>query len=269
MKTSNIFRLILYSPFLLLLGWNQGLTAAEIQLPSEAKYFLQQAEDYARKGSVVNALKSFDEYLNMLTIRDGRDSVQNSYRWIPQAEITRARNEQKPVDWDALTTELDPLVKEADESKNPIRQWRIHLLMADMAFQQANREKGLQEIDAAIAAYPDLFYPDPARQSSIQYLLNFGAMVRAQEDVPGAIEWFLEAFKKNPVCVYVELEPWESFFKKQGNPGRFVDFYGQVILAFQQKLDNAEMAAKHDSLRYFMRLFQSGLEQVKGRSGGV
>ncbi|MDD8043333.1 MAG: hypothetical protein PHF14_00915 [Verrucomicrobiota bacterium] len=270
MNTTQKTRLMLFAlvPLLGVLP-RLGCHAVEIQLPSEAKYFLQQADTSARKGNVTAAIDSYDQYLKMLTVRDGRDNVQNNYRWILQAEITRARNEGGRADYGKLMEELTPLATQADEAKDPIRQWRLHLLMADIALQQDNEERALAEMDAAIAAYPDLFYPDPARQSSIQFLLNYAALTRAQKDMPAAIEWFLETFTKNPVCVYVELEPWENFFKQQGNPERFVGFYERVVHAFQKKLDDPALAPKHDSLRYFMRLFQAGLEQAKGRSGGA
>ncbi|MGI6302740.1 MAG: hypothetical protein ACOX52_17030 [Verrucomicrobiota bacterium] len=67
--------------------------------------------------------------------------------------------------------------------------------------------------------------------------------------MPAAIEWFLETFTKNPVCVYVELEPWENFFKQQGNPERFVGFYERVRACLPEETGRSALAPKHDSLR--------------------
>ncbi|MGI6302741.1 MAG: hypothetical protein ACOX52_17035 [Verrucomicrobiota bacterium] len=62
---------------------------------------------------------SYDQYLKMLTVRDGRDNVQNNYRWILQAEITRARNEGGRADYGKLMEELTPLADPGGRGQRP------------------------------------------------------------------------------------------------------------------------------------------------------
>lgn len=220
--------------------------AQPTELPPEATHAMEMAKALVGGGDWSGALNAYADYLGKLTTRDYRDK--KTFRWILE-EYERQAPQGKP-DYETLkAVARAKLPKSSREKADPILTWRLHLLLADIARREGKDAEYRQALERAIAAYPDVAYGEPAKQSLLQHLYNEMAFQRAREGIPAAEGYLLDAFLEDPRFDFVYLPPWRKMYEEAGTPELYEAFARRVVETYEKKAER--YPAKADVLNHY------------------
>ncbi len=122
--------------------------------------------------------------------------------------------------------------------------WRVHSLLTEMAVDRKEPALAAERLDAAIAAYPDTEYPDPAKQSKFHHLVNRRAMLIADAEGPApAIDYAVMLVAKDKRFCHFHLEPWKERYEGEERrtvlKNLFQRVYQAVVLAKRSEATGA------------------------------
>lgn len=217
------------------LCWIVGLpfAAHAVSEPQEAGVASTQAVRAAQSRDWAGALDSFGVYIEKLTLRHGRDRM--LLGWILDEYVRTLPVTRNAPDLEPFASIVDEKIEESAE--RPLMLWRLYVLKADIARLSRDLAAHDAALKAAIDAYPEVAYPDPASQSYLHTLYNEAAFSIAAHDLPKAEATILQQFQDDRRFVYFDIEPWRTFHRRTGNPHRTADLARKVLDAYQAKID--------------------------------
>ena len=208
------------------------VAASAVPEPQEAGVARAQALRAARARDWAGALDSFGVYVEKLTLRHGRDRMLAG--WILDEYVRTLPVRREGPDLESFAAVVDEKIRESGE--RPVLLWRLHLLKADMARLQGDRARYDDALAAAIQAYPDVAYPDPASHGYLHTLYNEAWIPAGAEDLARAEAAILQKFEEDRRFLYFDIGPWRDLHARIGNPARTADFAKKVLDVYAAKI---------------------------------
>lgn len=142
------------------------------------------------------------------------DSYRDKKRYFSVLDEYEESDAFKRFAYAAFRAALDAKLSEQGDAVDPIRSWRIHDALAEIALKQGERQAALEAYKKAIETYPAVEYSNARQVSFMQHLHNAAAMIIAEDESPqDAEEWFFQCFAEDPRFEYMFPGPWEQLYR--------------------------------------------------------